>query len=43
LVDKFWPQQLFSTAQGTGNQLPGIVIDYQRHIANGLFKKGFEI
>jgi len=30
-------------AQGAGNQLPGIVINYQRHIANGIFKKGFEI
>jgi len=37
------PQQLFSIAPGVGNRLPGIVIDYQRQIANELFKKGFEI
>jgi len=33
----------FSTTQGTCNRLSDIVIDYQRQIANGLFKKGFEI
>ena len=44
LVDQFLPQtNCFQDIKGTGNRLSNIVIDYQRHITNKLFKKGFEI